>query len=291
MTGQRLYPREASIIVSDTRFDSDRIDVLGVVTPGFRLAFEVVQSNDSEANKASAVIHNLSETSRQKFSASKRQQFRIEAGYQRLVGTLFDGEAVHVSSTRVPGGFETKVSAQDGLQAKRAILSAAFGPRAGVGQIIQKIASAMGVNATRAVKKAIAGDFDGAIGTFFNGYSFSGSADRAMDDLAKSAGFEWSILNGELQITTPDGFIEEEAIVLSPTTGLIGSPERRYDEKAKREIVVARCMLNARINPKRKLQLESNEISGLFKVQTARHTGDTHGADWISECEASEVKL
>lgn len=291
MTGRRLYPREASVIVGDTRFDSSRFDVLGVYTPGFRIAFEVVQSNDSEANKATATIYNLAETSRQKFSERKRLQFRIEAGYQGSVATIFDGEAVHTSSTRIPGGFETKINAADGLQAKRAILSAAFGPRAGVGQIIQKIASAMGVNATRAIQKAIAGDFDGALGSFFNGYSFAGSADRALDDIAKSAGFEWSIQNGELQILLPDGFIEEEAIVLSPGTGLIGSPERRYDEKEKREIVVARSMLQAKITPNRKLQLESNEISGLFKVRTVRHAGDTSSTDWVSECEAIEVKL
>lgn len=291
----RLFDRRVSITIDDKRFDSA---IEGVTTvPGFRIAFEVAQSNDSKANKAQATIWHLSESSRAKFSeviarptkARKRPQFIIEAGYVGTQAVIFNGEAVHVGSVRVAGGFETQISAQDGLQAKRAILAATLSGQQQVGQMIKQIAEKMGVNATRAIAKAVKGDFSGAFQTVLSGAVLSGPADKVMDDMTRSTGAEWSIQNGELVILTKDGFVDEEVIVLGPRSGLIRSPERRRDEKKNREIIVVRSMMQPRMAVGRKLQLESNEISGLFRIETVKHAGDTHSADWYSEAEAIGV--
>lgn len=286
----QLFNRRASITVDASRFDSVVFDGnLLKVVPGFRIAFEVVQSNDSKANKAQASIFNLSESSRARFAERKRPQFIIEAGYVDTEATIFNGEAVHVSSVRAQAGFETQVSAADGLQAQRAIVSASLAGPNNVGQVFKQIASRMGVNAERAIAKALSGQFDGALQQLFSGAALMGPADKLMDQLGKSAGFEWSIQNGELVVLTKDGFVDEEVVVLGPRSGLIRSPERRRDEKKNREIVVIRSMMQPRMAVGRKVQLESNEISGLFRIEVVKHVGDTHGNDWYSEVETISV--
>ena len=305
-----LFHRRASVVLDDVQFDSVQEDD----SPGFRISFEVIHSNDSDANKASAIVHNLSESSRARFAdavttpvvrppplgfeglipvatlrPSTPIRFAIEAGYVETKALIFDGEAVHVTSARVTAGFETKVSAADGLQARRGIVSAALNGPQSIGKVFEKVAKSMKVNAERAVAKALSGEFDGAMRQFFSGVTIQGPADRVMNQLAQSAGFEWSIQDGELVVLTPDGFVDEEVIQLGPLSGLIQSPERRRDEKTHKEIVVVRSLLQPRMRVGRKVEIESREISGLFRIELVRHTGDTSGSDWYSEAEVVSV--
>lgn len=281
----RLFGRVASLIVGARRFDGPRyVDNRWV--PGFRIAFTIQASHDVNANKAEAKIYHLAAPSRAQFALAKRARFAVEAGYLETSGSLFDGQTQHVGSIVTPEGYETKVSAADGLQARRGIVSASLAPGATVGQFIKAVADAMGVGSKKAVADALAGRFDGALGRFYSGAALQGAAARVMDGLAQSAGFEWSIQAGELVITAPGGVADQTVIKLGPRTGMLGSPERRRDEKTNREIVVVRSMLQAGLRVAKHVQIESDEISGLFRIQTVRHVGDTHGADWYSEIEA-----
>lgn len=260
--------------------------------PGFRIAFEVVKSNDTKANKAVATIYNLAESSRVRFAEVRRPRFIIEAGYQTTLARIFDGEATHVASSRDGPEFQTKITAADGLQAKRAIVNVSLRGKQTVGQIIRQVANAMGVEGAGVLSKALAGDFDGALaqaGAMISGGALHGTAEKIMADLSRAAGWEWSIQNRKLVILLPDGYIEEEVIILGPGTGLIGSPSRRRDEKTKKEIVTARSQLQARFEVGGQVNLRSSEISGLFRIERVRAFGDTQGGDWFSDLELLDV--
>lgn len=292
MTDQRLYDRRASIIVGTRRFDGPTRSPTGAYVPGFRIAFEVVQALKAETNSAKATISNLSETSRAAFNdrTFKRLPFQIEAGYAPAPAVIFSGEASHTSSARVATGYDTLVSAQDGLQAKRGIVEASLAPRATMGQAIKAVADAMGVSATRALARASRGDFDGALSSFFSGLTLSGPADKNLDALAESSGFDWAIVNGELVILKPGDVVDEELVILGPSSGLIDSPERKDDEKRPSKfIVTARSLLNPRLTLGRRVRFESVNLSGDFRIERAKHFGDTEGPDWRSEIEAVEL--
>jgi hypothetical protein len=291
MIDQRLYDRRATLIVGARRFDGPGRSPTGAYVPGFRISFEVIQAIKAETNSAKAVISNLSETSRAFFNSPlKRIPFQIEAGYSPAPAVLFSGEATHTSSVRQSTGYETHISAQDGLQAKRGIVEASLAPRATMGQTIKTIAEAMGVGASRALARASRGDFDGALSSFFSGVTLSGPADKALDALAESTGFDWAIVNGELVILKPGDVVDEELVILSPSSGLIDSPERKDDEKRPGKLIVlGRSLLNARLTLGRRVRFESVELSGDFRIERVKHSGDTEGQDWRSEIEAVEL--
>lgn len=283
-----LYDRRAAVIVNDLRFEADR-NVEGSRVRGFRILFRVNRSIDSKANTAEAQIANLSADSQGRIQI-RRPQFSIEAGYRETSAVLFQGEAVEIQTVKQPTGFLTTIKAADGYSATRQRVNEALPPGATVAQAIEAVAKSIGVSADRALARARAGDFDGAIGRFLNGITLSGRTRDEMDKLAKSAGFQWSIQNGELLMQLPNEGSQESAVLLSPSTGLIGSPERVIDEKRKSAVIIrARSLLQPKIRPGRLIEVESSQISGVFKTEKVSHSGDSAGGEYQSEIEAIEL--
>lgn len=281
----RLYDRRVSVTLNDRRFDGDTV-VAGQRLRGFRITFNVEHSIEEHGNRAEVTIENLSADSRGSVSARPRPQLILEAGYADATGLLFKGEATHVVHERTDTGFITRATVLSDLGAKRGIVNATLAPGASVGQAIKRVAEAMGVSAQRAIAQAIAGDFDGAKNTFVNGLTLSGPAGQLMDTFAKAGNFDWSVQNGELLLVPQGGFAENVAIVLGPTTGLIGSPQRVIDKKNPgRALIGAKSLLQPALTMGRKVILESAECRGQYKVVRAKHSGDTHGQAWWSEPE------
>lgn len=124
--------------------------------------------------------------------------------------------------------------------------------------------------------------------------TFSGSSRRAMDQLAREYNFDWNIVEGEV-IVVPRGqaLKDKPAYVITPQTGLIGSPvltELGAD---------FRVLLNPAIMLGREVEMHSryaqlgqaglefrtvrNTADGIYKVMDIRMTGDTHGLDWYCD--------
>jgi hypothetical protein len=89
-------------------------------------------------------------------------------------------------------------------------------------------------------------------------------------------------------VLLPDGgFTAEEAVLLTPATGLIGSPEHGTpDKKHAASVLKARSLLQPAIKPCKRVVIRSQSISGTFCVQKVTHHGDTAGGDWYSDLEA-----
>jgi hypothetical protein len=74
--------------------------------------------------------------------------------------------------------------------------------------------------------------------------------------------------------------------VLSPTTGLLGSPEWSTPNKeGKPPTLKVTSLLLPQILPGRRVQLDARAAKGVFKVQQLNHQGDTHEGDWRTEME------
>lgn len=283
-----LYERRATISLNGRSFEGP-LYARGHWIPGFRLVFDIERSLKQTGNKAEVSIYNLSATSRGLVQTPRPDglyPLRVDAGYAEGTGVLFDGQATYVIHERTTTGFVTKATAADEVHAKQGVVNASFSPGVSFGQALKAAAEALGVSAKKAVAQAIAGDFDGAKKAFIQGVSLSGPANTVMDNLAKTAGFEWSVQDGELVIVPEDDFADPVAVLLSAKTGLLGSPWKVVDKKdSKKTIVAAKSLLQASLRVGGKVVLDSQELSGTYKIVHVKHKGDTHGAEWTSEVE------
>ncbi len=291
----RLFNKRVAVTVNDLRFANNPNPDAGSyqledgrIGGELKMTFKVKRSLDSKTNKATAQIFNLKEDTRGRITVEK-PQFIIEAGYLETFATIFQGTAVELSTTRDATGFTTTIVASDGFKQTRERVNVSLGPGASVGDAIEQVAKSMKLGASKALKRAKAGDFDGAVKGFFNGLTMSGRSRDEMDKLARTHGFDWSIQNEELQILLPDEATTEDAVLLSPDTGLITSPVRVIDEKRPGRLIVrAQSLLQPGITPGRIVELDSVEIKGQFKTQDVEHTGDTASSTFFSDWEGVE---
>ena len=104
-----------------------------------------------------------------------------------------------------------------------------------------------------------------------------------MTGLAQSAGLEWSIQNGNLQLLGRGAALAAKAIVLRADTGLIGVPS--IDSEG---VVRARSLIVPDLFPGRKVEILSQAVRGFFAIEKATYTGDTTAGaqEWYVDIEA-----
>ena len=90
--------------------------------------------------------------------------------------------------------------------------------------------------------------------------------------LCDSIGYTWSVQDGNLQLLPNGGALAREAILLSPDTGLVGSPEQ-----GKHGVVKAKAFLVPGLVPGQTVQLQSRGTSGNYRIETAEYTGESRG--------------
>lgn len=248
---------------------------------GLRCAFKVEQTLKPEPNKAEVSIWNLSEATR----ASLRGvvvPVTLEAGYVGTRQVVFKGDiaADGVISTRDGPDWVTTLRAGDGEDLyRRTRVQESFAEGTKIKDVLAKLLGKFGDSAKEAFQKAKAGDFSGALDTFVGGAVMSGPAHDELTKLLAANGYTWSFQDGKVQILKAGEANTEPAVLLSSSTGLLGSPEI-----GKGGVLKFRSLLQPGLRPGRKVKIQSREIHGaFFVVGKVVHTGDTHGNDWLSE--------
>ncbi len=84
---------------------------------------------------------------------------------------------------------------------------------------------------------------------------------------------------------------------MSGYTGLIenvyrvsGDSRRSKKDKVKKQSVQWKMLLNPDIQAGGIVKLEDTLITGWYKIDTIRHTGDYRGNPWYTECRASAIE-
>lgn len=136
-----------------------------------------------------------------------------------------------------------------------------------------------------------------------------GSPSNAINEISKSANgtiagetkmSKIAIVDGKVTITDPNSIGIGEELVISPETGLIGTPS------ATQYGVIFRSLLDPRLlftDPLVQVKIERSEViaqpqrygqtvapvvpprDGRYKVISVNHIGDTRGTEWYSDCE------
>jgi hypothetical protein len=127
--------------------------------------------------------------------------------------------------------------------------------------------------------------------TFASGYAMQGNAGEELTRLLAPYEKSWSIQDGRLEILGFTETLQEETVLLSPETGLIGTPELGSPlKKGKPSPMKMKSLLNGKIRCGGRILLNSKNVSGVYKCTSVTHTGDTHGGDWQTEIEAFPIQ-
>lgn len=248
----------------------------------FDCEFKVVRTLSSKPNTCELKLYNLAESSRSAIVAG--ELVRVEAGYTTGMTLLFAGD-VKRAKTKVEGADRvTTIEAGDGENSiQRARVLRSFGPGATIDTVVAAIAEAAGVgvgNAREALREAGLGRVSG---TFPQGTIVDGAFADELTRVCASAGYEWSIQDGVLQLLRRGSALDRVAVVLSSDTGLLEA------DRSKTGTLEAKALLIPDLVPGRKVDVRSPNVRGVFRVTKAEYSGATRGDDWTAAIEGSPV--
>jgi hypothetical protein len=244
---------------------------------GFALAFDITKSLSAKTpNACELKVYNLSTTHRKHLQELERVYVSISAGYQDGTSLLFRGDLRDVTSSRQGPTWVTTITSDSGRRARKARIVKSFAPGSTVGDVLNTAAKAMGVRLGNSAQRIVNAQISGTQATtFFNGYALAGAIESEIDRLARSCGLEWSVQDDELLFLPYGAPLSQLAIKLTPETGLIGSPE-----PGNKGLCDVRCLILPDVYPGRRVQVESEHVSGMYRIETSKHTGSTFGKDW-----------
>lgn len=280
-----LFRRRVSLIVAQPLADDYKnLSAQVVEIDGLRVQFKVEKSlRGKDPNSAEITVWNLSPTSRALLE-TRAAKVVLRAGYEDSVEQLFVGDVVFGESKHEGPDWQTKILAGDGARARKfARVSRSFRAGAPFASVAKGIALALGVGV---------GNLPDVLATvstqYVQGYAAHGPAARELDRVLKSAGYEWSIQDGQLQVLKA-GTELRTTVVLDAEHGLVGSPEVGAGEEKGGPVLTATSLLQGSLVPGVRLDLRGETVRGLFRVTKVSHDGDTHGAEWYTKVEGKPL--
>lgn len=255
-------------------------------TLGFELSaldcvFSVKKNLKPEPNTCEIKIYNLTQEARRTLETPKKLIVRLDAGYPGAVAQLYMGEVRSAHSHREGSDIVTELSTGDSeKELATARINMSIGPKVPAGVALTAICRELKVGIGNANAMAAKLQAKGVV--FFGaGTVVTGSAKRALIDFCRSADLEWSIQDGVLQILDRGKAMQDKAVYLSPSTGLIGSPT--IDNKG---LVSVTALIQPDLRPGRKIQIDAESVKGGFRIQDVEYTGDTAGNEWYAKLQA-----
>lgn len=259
------------------------------IAPALRVVFSVERDTNTAPNTATVTIYNLAEQRRN--SIKNGDQFIIEAGYLGNVSQLFKGKVSEVAHKHERVDWITTVSSGDGLAAfgaTRASLS--YAPKTLRSKVISDLAKQMKIGLGNVNQKLAEVQLRKNLVEFANGFSTSGAVKDALSKVVGSAGLQWSIQDEQLQLLEPDGTTIDTVVVLTPDTGLVGTPEiGEAKGKGSKATIKARSLLQGAIRPGRRLLVQARSVNGQFRADKVTHSGDSYGGDWYTDFEGVQI--
>lgn len=270
---QKLFDRRAILTV-------DRIQV-----EDLRIAFRIKKSLKPEPNTAEIHVWNLNPDNRAKLEALPQTEVKLEVGYKSGTSIIFLGDLRTAYTTEDPPDLITTIASGDGEEAqKKARINQSFGPGTSIDTVLRALARALGVGQGNVARVAAELRFSGVGTLYSSGVVLSGPVSREMTDFARSAGLEWSIQDGALMLLNRGRALERMAVLLSPETGLIGTPS--VTSKGKLSCV---SLLIPDLYPGRMLMMAAARVKGLFRIEQIEYIGDTHGQEWYAVIEGASL--
>jgi len=293
-----LYGRKCKILIADK--DNEAWDVSQL-----RCIFKVEKSVFPTVNFAEVKIYNL-ESNLENTFIKEGVRIVIEAGYDGFIqnetgesikvqspkqyGKIFDGEIVQVLRDREDNiDYTLTLIAYDGdTYLNRSFIKFSVNKGMNQRQMISQIAS-------QATNPADVGHISTNLSskTLPRGKVFFGAPKGYLRDIARDNNANLWLDDGQIVIAKVTDIPKGQALVLSPTTGLIGVPQQTQ------EGIQYRCLLNPSITLFSMVKLDNTIVRQLKlamgqkpamldddgQYQTAKvvFSGDTRGNDWYTD--------
>ena len=203
----------------------------------------------------------------------------LKAGYGSKLALIFAGIVSYVSTTIDSADRKTEIEVIDNLvEIRDTYVSVSYNGTVNWKIIFDDVAAQMGV--------AVSYSYNAEFVDISNGFSFVGLARDIMTKGCKCCNLSWSIQNGVMQVKKPGDVMSREVYVLSPDTGLLGIPARvviTQDEATGKNTLGwdVEYFLNGAINIDDYVKLESETVTGYFRVYSLEISGDNVSGDWI----------
>jgi len=299
-----LFDRVASLTVGKPNGKAVEIRDL-------RFAFSVEKGSGENPNSCTCRVYNLNQDSRA-LVETVNSVLILKAGYKRDVGelTIFTGTVTRAITKREGADLVTELEMSDsGLEYRDKKTSFSFAPGVSAGQVLSNIAATFGLPVRPLPTEITQKQYP-------DGFAFVGRSREAMAKACEYLGLEWSLQNREVQILKKGKAVAMQAFVLSPDTGLIGSPEKEHktlgekaaakkgitekqkgvrvtfatgdagDKEKKLEVqgYKVKTLLQPTMQPGGYVRLDTKSIkSEFFRIEAVTSVGDTHGSEWFSE--------
>lgn len=282
--GKVLFDRRYSLVIAP----SGGGGTLGAIEAAsgldvskLRCVFKVKKSLKPEPNTCEVKVYNLAQSSRRVLESASKLVMRLEAGYEST-GThqIYLGEVRHATTTWDGPTCETMATSGDSEKdIAQSRCHVTIGPGVPAEVALENIVRTLkNVGAGNVAEAAALLKAKGVATMFGPGTVISGNTWRMIQDFARSAGLEASILDGKIQILDLGQPLSDKAVEIGPNSGLEGSPT--IDGKG---IVKARVKIIPELAPGRKVSFVSKSVQGGYRIETAEWVGDTHGLDWYVE--------
>jgi len=251
--------------------------------PGLRVVGKITKSNQKEPNTAELTVYNLAPTTRSQLQ-QKGLRVLVETGYRDAgLARLFLGDSRTTDHKRDGADMVTIIKCGDGERAMRyARASESFAAGTTVAQVVQHCADAMGLALGN-----VGAQLPNLQRVLFNGWTAHGAAASELERVLRAVGYRYSVQDGQVQILAPGQSLATGVPLISPETGLIGSPEMGSPEKpGKPGALKFRSLLRTDVRPGGRVHLRSERYNAIFALRKTVSTFDTLGGDWYTDYEA-----
>jgi hypothetical protein len=304
-----LFPRAWKVQV-------DTLDVSAI-----DLEFKISATLKPEPNKCVLTLWNVNPDHRAQLLKRNKPNptgklvgvpVQVEAGYKDNLSTLFGGDLREVASDRFGVDWKTVLSGDDGGRSYREARfpggGLSFRKGAPIGNIISQCCDALDIGTGNAADFEATAKIAGFGSTLPGPMVFDGHVATGLTRLLASVSLTWSVQKGALQIREKGKPLNLDAILLSPSTGLLGSPEAAIDasvslgnpqqlaagakvatKKPKQNdpsILKLKTMLIPGLVPGRKINLQSASFSGGYYLSEIEYVGQSWGNEWGCNCVA-----
>ncbi|MGD8501316.1 MAG: hypothetical protein PVJ86_11755 [Phycisphaerales bacterium] len=244
------------------------------------MEFSVKGYRGSKPNECTVKISNLS-SQKIAFLEKKNLVLQLSAG-ENTPGILFRGsiQPRGVVTKNAQPERETEIKCVDGRRQWRDAKTAASYPNnTTVAAVVQDILAQ-----STARGFAIAPGNTYPTGSFPQGYYHAGRWRDALTEILYPRNFWWTIQDRTIYVGPQDGLNAGNVPLLTPQTGLIGSPQKTQKG------INFDAVLDPRIRPGWGVQVKSEFVSGTYRVVVREHHGDSRGRKWMTRVQCENIK-
>ena len=277
-----LFKRKCTVTIG-SRSESEQ----KIYDEKFLIDFQVNRNIEGKTpDTATIKLYNVDDSLFLNFLQLQDAFVRIEAGYNNLFGTVFDGDIVWSYETIERSDKVTIIEAKDGERAlNEARLTKSYAPKVSLKDIANDLIDTMKNTGSMLVSSITTGNIKNAFTDKIDfGKVINGNSARQLTEIVSRAGFQYNIVNNTLYIH--QGTTNEFIINLTFDTGLIGSPKKKQiqrivnNRKIRTEGVEFEALLQPGLIPSQEVLIRSRFIDGFFTIQDVTYTGSTRGASW-----------